>query len=189
MPWWGAPYTGWAVWLPLVKWENWIQTLKVTCPRILTWFWQSQSPSLFQYPDLSMHAQSLQSCLTLWDPTDYSPPGFSVHGMLQARILDWVAMPSSRGSFQPRDLPDPGIKPVFPTSSALQADSLSTEPPGKPLSRSTCNYGHMGRLSRRDQQNDEWRKARHSSWQRGLWGPLYPRVNAGNLLLDFFPLQ
>ena len=39
-----------------------------------------------------------QSCLILCDPMDYSPPGSSVHGTLQARILEWVAMPSSRGS-------------------------------------------------------------------------------------------
>ena len=48
-------------------------------------------------------AQSLQSCLTLWDPTDCSPPGSSVHGILQARELEWVAMPSSRGSAPSRD--------------------------------------------------------------------------------------
>ena len=39
-----------------------------------------------------------QSCPTLCDPTDCSPPGFSVHGILQARILGWVAIPFSRGS-------------------------------------------------------------------------------------------
>ena len=39
-----------------------------------------------------------QSCLALCDPMDCSPPGSSVHGILQARILQWVAMPSSRGS-------------------------------------------------------------------------------------------
>ena len=50
-----------------------------------------------------MHAHSLQSCLTLWDPMYLSPPGSSVHGILQARILEWVAMPSSRGSSWPRD--------------------------------------------------------------------------------------
>ena len=47
-----------------------------------------------------MHAQSLQSCLTLCDPMDCSPPGFSVHGILQTRILERVAMPSFRGSSQ-----------------------------------------------------------------------------------------
>ena len=50
-----------------------------------------------------LYAKLLQSCLTLRDPMDCSPPGSSVHGILQARILEWVAMPSSRGSSQPRD--------------------------------------------------------------------------------------
>ena len=45
-----------------------------------------------------MCAKSLQSCLTLCDPVDWSLPGFSVQGILQARILKWFAMPSSRGS-------------------------------------------------------------------------------------------
>ena len=45
----------------------------------------------------------VQSCLTLCDPPDCSPPGSPVHGILQARILEWVAMPSSRGSSRPKD--------------------------------------------------------------------------------------
>ena len=44
-----------------------------------------------------------QSCLSLCDPMDYSLPGFSVHGISQARILEWVAISFSRGSSQPRD--------------------------------------------------------------------------------------
>ena len=44
-----------------------------------------------------------QSCLTLCDPTDCSPPGSSVHGILQARILEWMAISFSRGSYWPRD--------------------------------------------------------------------------------------
>ena len=51
----------------------------------------------------SVCAQSLQSCLTLCDPIDHNLPGSSVRGILQARILEGVAMPSSRGSSQPRD--------------------------------------------------------------------------------------
>ena len=65
-----------------------------------------------------------QSCLTLCNPVDCSPPGSSVLGILQARILERVAIPS------PGDLPNPGIKPRSP---ALQADSLPAEPLGKPL--------------------------------------------------------
>ena len=44
-----------------------------------------------------MHAKLLQSCLALCDPMVCSPPGSSDHGTLQAIILEWVAMPSSRG--------------------------------------------------------------------------------------------
>ena len=51
----------------------------------------------------SCRAKSLQSCLTLCNPMNYSPRGSSVHGILQARILERVAMPSSRGSSRPRD--------------------------------------------------------------------------------------
>ena len=63
-----------------------------------------------------------QSCLTLCDSMDYSPSGSSVYGILQARVLEWVAMTS------PEDFPNPGIEPGSP---ALQANSLPSEPPGK----------------------------------------------------------
>ena len=88
-----------------------------------------------------------QSCLTLCDPMDCI-----VHGILQAGIMEWVALSFSRGSSQPRDwtqisrtagrfwtgypipspggLPDPGIEPGSP---ALQADSLPAELSGKPF--------------------------------------------------------
>ena len=60
-----------------------------------------------------MFAQLLQSCPTLCDSTDCSPPGSSVHGILQAGVLEWAAMSFSM------DLPDPGIKPVSLTLPAL----------------------------------------------------------------------
>ena len=53
--------------------------------------------------DLILHAKSLQSCQTLCDPMDFNPPVSSVHGILQARILEWVAIPFSRRSSQLRD--------------------------------------------------------------------------------------
>ena len=62
-------------------------------------------------------------CLTLCDPMDYSLLGSSVHGILQARILAWVAISFSRDPLDPR------IKPKSPV---LQADSLLTEVQGKP---------------------------------------------------------
>ena len=50
-----------------------------------------------------VHAKSLQPCLILCSPMDCSLPGSSVHGILQARLLGWVTLPSSRRSSQPRD--------------------------------------------------------------------------------------
>ena len=44
-----------------------------------------------------------QSCPILWDPMDCSPPGSSIHGIFQARLLEWIAISFSRGSSQPRD--------------------------------------------------------------------------------------
>ena len=52
-------------------------------------------------PYACMHAKSLQSCLTLCDPMDSSPPGSSIHGISQARILVWVAISFQRGSSPP----------------------------------------------------------------------------------------
>ena len=60
---------------------------------------------------------------TLCNPMDCSPPGSSIHGILQARILEWVAIPFFRSY-------NPGIEPGFP---ALQADSLPSETPEKSL--------------------------------------------------------
>ena len=57
-------------------------------------------------------ARSLQSYPTLCNPMDYSPPDFSVHGILQARILESIFMPSSRGSSPPRDQTREGISPI-----------------------------------------------------------------------------
>ena len=66
----------------------------------------------------------IKSCLTLCDPTNCSPLGSSVHGIFQARILEWVAISFSRGSFSPRD---------WTWLSCIAGDSLPAEPPGKPI--------------------------------------------------------
>ena len=65
-----------------------------------------------------------RSCPTLCKHIGCSPPGCSINGILQARMLQCAAMPSSR------DLPDPGTEPRSP---ALQADSLPSEPPRRPI--------------------------------------------------------
>ena len=72
---------------------------------------------------LESESEVTQSCLTLCDPMNCGLTGSSVHVISQARVLEWLPFPS------PGDLPDPGIKP---RSSALQADVLPSEPPGKP---------------------------------------------------------
>ena len=64
-----------------------------------------------------------QSCPTLYNPMDCSPPGFSVHEILQARIQEWVASSFSRGFSWSRN---------WTQVRSLQADSLLSEPPGKP---------------------------------------------------------
>ena len=70
-----------------------------------------------------------QLCPTVCDPLDCSPPGSSVYGVLQARILEWVAMPSSRGSFPPRDQ---NLCPLCLLH--RQAGPLPLAPRGKPIS-------------------------------------------------------
>ena len=84
----------------LMKSESFVPSLKYVCVCLVT-----------------------QSCPTLCNPLDCSPPGSSVNGILQARILQWVAISFSTGSSQPRD---------HTRSPTLQADSLQSEPPGKP---------------------------------------------------------
>ena len=82
-----------------------------------------------------MHAKSLQSYLTLCVSMDCSLPDLpsaSVHGILQARILERVAMPSSRGSSQPRD------QTCITCSSCVAGRFFTTEPSGEAL----CIYIH-----------------------------------------------
>ena len=73
-------------------------------------FWESEAPCnielFFLGTDLLLPCMCVlvtQSCLTLHELMGYSPPGSSVHGIFQARIPEWVAIPFSRGSSQPRD--------------------------------------------------------------------------------------
>ena len=70
-------------------------------PWSMEWTLPSHLPLAISYA--CMHAKPLQSCSTLCNPMDCSLPGFAVHWILQARILEWVAMPSSRGSSLPMD--------------------------------------------------------------------------------------
>ena len=123
-------------------WEDLLEKEMATHSSILAWrIPQTKESGMLQFMGLqrvrhdwvtNMHTNTLkkvkllvtQSCLTLWDSMDCSPPGSSIHGILQARIMEWVAIPS------PGDLPDTRIES---RSHALQADSfLPSEPPEKP---------------------------------------------------------
>ncbi|CAI9161698.1 unnamed protein product [Rangifer tarandus platyrhynchus] len=71
-----------------------------------------------------------QFCPTLCDSMDYSPPDSSIHGIFQARILEWVTISSSRG------LPNPGIEHTSPELAGL---FFTTEPPEKPFNNTSSN--------------------------------------------------
>ena len=91
-----------------------------------SWFWHA---SKF---DIYWSGLVVQLCPAFCDPMDCSPPDSSVHEILQARILEWVAIPFSRGSSWSKD----GIW-VF----CIEADSSPSEPPGKPMPHWTAqNY-------------------------------------------------
>ena len=72
------------------------------------------------YMHVCIHTKSLQSCPALCDPVDDSPPGSSVHGILQARILEWTAVSFSG------DLPNPGIEPASLMSPTLAGSFFTT---------------------------------------------------------------
>ena len=76
-------------------------------------------------------AQLLKSCLTICDPMDCSPPGSSVHGIFQARLLEWVAISSSRRSSQPREWT------CISWVSCITGKFFSTESPRKPCINKT----------------------------------------------------
>ena len=94
-----------------------------------------------------VHAKLLPLCLTLGDPVDHNLPGSSVHECLQARIVEWVAMPSSRGSSRPREL-SPRLLQLLP----WQAGSLPPVPPRKPkfslITRENMIYFNKGNLTK-----------------------------------------
>ena len=73
---------------------------------------------------------------SLCDPRDCSPPGSSSHGIFQARILEWVAISSSRGSSQPRNSTHSSY------TSCIAGGFFTTEPPGKSKASWSCNQSH-----------------------------------------------
>ena len=105
--------------------------MRIVCLRTAYHFYRIFYCFLFQKfpfcPPNKMKVLVTQSYLTLCDPMDCNPPGSSVHGILQARILEWVAMPSSGGVF-----PTQGSNPCLLHPLHWRAGSLPLVPPGKP---------------------------------------------------------
>ena len=89
-----------------------------------------------------VHAKLLQSGPTLCNTMDCSPLGFSVHVILQARKLEWVTMPSSRGSSRPMSLPSPALVDEFLTTSPTWEAPVCV---GQPIySQDPCDASTMG---------------------------------------------
>ena len=108
-----------------------------------------------------------QSCPTLCDPMDYT-----VHGILQARILEWVAFPFSR------DLPNPGMEPRSPT---LQADSLPAEPQGKPKNTGVESLFLLQRIFLSQELNWDLLHCRQILYQLSYQGsPIYKANRSRN---------
>ena len=102
---------------------------------------------LYHLP-MQERAKSFQSYPTLCHPLDCSPSGSSVHGILQARILEWIAMLSSRGSFQPRielkSLLSPALAGRFFTTGATWEGTVSSIPvPERSLEKDTATHSSV----------------------------------------------
>ena len=115
---------------PLHLWY-FVTAVSQTTTTILLLQWYKRHSFL---PDRNQHVRNAiegtcmpaKSCLSLCDPKDCSSPGSFVHGILQARILEWVAMPSSG------DFPNPGIQPCLLHLLHWQVVSLTLVWPEKP---------------------------------------------------------
>ena len=92
-----------------------------------------------------------QSCLTVCNPMDYT-----VHGIPQAKILEWVAVPS------PGDLPNPGIEPRSP---ALQVNSLPAEPQGKPKNTGESSLSLLQQIFPTQESNQDLLHCRRILYQ------------------------
>ena len=88
--------------------------------------WTIERPPDSSGDKVTSESEVAQSCLILCDPMDCSLPGFSVHGIFQARVLEWVAIFLLQGIFL-----NQGLNPGLPH--CRQTDALPSEPPGKPV--------------------------------------------------------
>ena len=101
------------------RWKNWVIHLRdQQCNKGISGGGKGKREERQRWPTLWLLYSVVQACLTLCDPMDCSPPGSSVHGIFQARILEWVAIIVPQG--------------VFPTQGSNPCLLHRQEPPGKP---------------------------------------------------------
>ena len=121
-------------------WRSWVPHLRLGHSQINTYFFKKKEGEMYQTFlkwkqqveewDIGYDVRAgggglvTQLCRTLCNPMDCSPTGSSVHGILQTRILEWVAIPFSRGSSQPKD---------WTYISCISRQFFTTEPPRKPM--------------------------------------------------------
>ena len=162
----------------------------VVSPTQWTWVWPNskrqwwagkpgtqQSIKSQRVRQLSMSAKLLQSCLTLCGPMDCSLPSSSVHGILRARILEWVACPP------PGHLPKPGIKPMFLTYPAFAGRFFTTSATWEHPHVSDCTTNNNNTKRR----NQMWDKITNSTDSRKQ--PFCAEVLARSFLFLEFELQ
>ena len=119
------------------------------------------------------HAESLQSCPTLSHPVDCSPPGSSVHGILQARILEWVTISCSRGSSQPRDQTLVSYVSLIGVGRQVPYHQRHLDSGGATETSSSSSGGYSGdhaqsSRSCRHSENCEWLFARNCAKDKNL---------------------
>ena len=142
-------------------------------------------------------ARLLQSCLTLCDPIDCSPPGSSLHRVLQARILEWVAMPFSRESSPPRDQTHISYiscigRQVFITSTTCEASGIDQKIINVwlrlkdllELTKKKKSPHHRGLEYKNRKWRDTWSNRqvcpRSTKWNRAKANRVLPREHIGH---------
>ena len=120
----------------------------------------------------------VQLCWTLCDSVDYTPPGSSVHGILQARILECVAL--HQGIF-PTQGSNPGLQP---RSSTLRADSLLSEPPRKPKNTGMSSLSLLQGIFLTEESNST-KKPTNQNQKKKKMTKINPQTNKALALEDF----
>ena len=116
---------------------TWLSTRHATNPSFSVLICKMVMTPFPEVNEIMRTCSVAQSCLALCNPRDCSPPGFSVHGISQARMLKWVANASSRGCSWPRDWT------LVICVSCIVGGFFTTEPPGKPMNEIMTSFDYV----------------------------------------------